>query len=238
MNTPLYKQLETRPYPSHQCLDRASALWLIEQGKPQRVVIHSLLPKYSAFPLDELNLRIEWFADTRLANGIHGVRHLVRVALYTWIITQYLKRSGTEEKKLTLDFLQAAMVHDIRRLNDNADVEHGQRTADWIKVALPGISEPSAAAVRFHAEDVPDGLDGYSLERLRVLKTADALDRFRLPKMKWWPDKERMPIDAGDDLVEFCKYVTLQTELETCGIEDIDVLTKRLKVWLKQEALI
>ena len=238
MGTPLHEQLQVHPYPSHQYLDKASVLWLIEQGKPQSVSVYSLLPKYSPFPINELDLRTEWFGDTKMAYGIHGARHLVRVALYVWIIAQYLAVDRVGSREQMIDFLQAAMVHDIRRIDDNADIEHGHRSADWIEAVLPKTSDAAVAAVRFHAEEAPRGLDANSLDLLNMLKTADALDRFRLPRVKWWPDKDRMPLETSDELLEFCKYVTLQSELETCGLEDVDTIVKKLKIWLKQEALI
>lgn len=238
MSVPLYKQLQAHPYPSHQCLDRESVLWLIEQGKPRSVDIHSILPAYSPFPINELDLQVKWFADTKLSCGIHGVRHLVRVALYAWIITQFLEMNSPSERAGVVDFLQAAMVHDIRRLDDNADIEHGHRSAEWAEATLPNISDAAIAAVRFHNEEAPVNLDTHSLKLLQILKTADALDRFRLPKVKWWLDKERTPLAVNDELLEFCKYVTLQTELETCDIEGANAIIKKLEIWLKQEALI
>jgi len=64
----------------------------------------------------------------------------------------------------------------------------------------------AATAVRLH--DIPyeeftadDKADHARAERITdLVKAADALDRYRLPKLKWWPDSRYVREPAFDEL--------------------------------------
>lgn len=236
---PLYRQLEQRPYPAYQHMDIASIQWLIENAKPQRTPIQSVVPHYIAFPLNDLLLKRSWFVKPELALGIHGIRHLIRVALYAWIIVQEQSLSESLDKKELSDFMQVALLHDVRRVDDNADLDHGHRSADWIKQHLPNIPTLIVSAVEYHVDDaMPSNIPAKTASMLKILKAADALDRFRLPKIKWWPDPARIPLPINNELLEFCKYVTLSTEQITCESDSFEQVKDMMAVWLRQEKLI
>ena len=58
---------------------------------------------------------------------------------------------------------------------------------------------------------------------INVLKTADALDRFRLPRTKWWVDPEKLEIKDVNWLIPLARYITLRSEylaLEGVGSND------------------
>jgi hypothetical protein len=235
---PLYVQLQERPYPLHQRLDKLSIGWLTDQAKPVAVGIKTLMPGYKPFPLETLYLDPAWFQIPADALGIHGIRHLMRVTLYSWILIQEQVLFDKLSYNKLHAFLQVALVHDIVRVDDNADLEHGYRSYEWIKQKLPYIPLFIADATRFHVEEELPNLDELSLELLKILKTADALDRFRLPKMKWWPDPSRMVLSVSPALLDFCKYVTIRTEQDTVDANSTDEVISKLKIWFSQKTLI
>ncbi|MGW6195392.1 hypothetical protein ACWF0M_04505 [Kribbella sp. NPDC055110] len=65
-----------------------------------------------------------------------------------------------------------------------------------------------------YAEFSREQLDRY--ERwpavIDVIKAADALDRYRLPKLKWWPDPSRMRLQPPSWMHQFAWRLVVETE--------------------------
>lgn len=53
-----------------------------------------------------------------------------------------------------------------------------------------------------------------------VLKTADALDRYRLPKLKWWIDDAQIKIVPSDDFKAFSFDLIIASERRFLKGED------------------
>ncbi|WP_307620417.1 hypothetical protein [Streptomyces sp. V3I7] len=150
----------------------------------------------------------EWFFDARIADSIHGVLHGARVSMLASLLAGEYDLS----RKETAVLCAAAAMHDCRRRHDRDDVGHGRRAARWFAryhqtvscffdFQLPvGLIAPAATAVALH--DVP--YDAFSAEQTHayaqarqftdLLKAADCLDRYRLPRDRWWPDTTRLRI--------------------------------------------
>jgi len=200
--TALRELAQTRCLPDHQVMDQTTLEWITENrpagpaapGLPDRLLI--LVPEAT------------WFVHAELVDSIHGARHNGRVSLLVSLLARQTGLDGDE----TAALCAAAAVHDCRRHNDRDDPGHGQRAAAWL-MANPG---PVTTALRRH---VPRRLLGSAViaialhdipyesftdqqtadyERCRpmvdLLKAADALDRYRLPLRRWWPDLTRLRV--------------------------------------------
>lgn len=157
--------------------------------------------------------RAEWFLEPRMIDGLHGTRHALRVSLYARALATRLGLPEAERDALAL----AGLLHDVRRKNDKGDERHGARCAEWFldDRRHPGLTRPFtveltsaiAAAIRFH--EMPygsiDGSPEYAgRERIvDILKTADALDRYRLPKRKWWIDDACLKVKPPEGFKAF-----------------------------------
>lgn len=118
----------------------------------------------------------------------------------------------------TATVILAAAVHDCQRRHDQDDRGHGARAAIWLAAnadtvwghfgltASPRRIVQAATAVRLHdvpyeafnADDKSDHARAACITD--VVKAADALDRYRLPKLKWWPDARYVREPAFDQM--------------------------------------
>lgn len=117
----------------------------------------------------------DWFTYD---SDIHGEMHSGRVFILQELLLQYIKKSGVIVQEEPLRW--AAALHDVKRVHDGVDPEHGVRAASWIRSSdspIQQVSEKNSIAnlVAMHAD--PD-LSSMSVE-LAILKDADALDRVR-----------------------------------------------------------
>ena len=89
------------------------------------------------------------------------------------------------------------LCHDCRRRNDNTDPLHGRRAARWLLChphILRGTAARFAQEIRYAIEVHNDRYDFFDKEHryfrygkwVDILKTADALDRYRFPREEWW----------------------------------------------------
>lgn len=121
---------------------------------------------------------------------MHGVRHNVRVALFSFYLSEMLKLDDTDLKIA----LFAALYHDICRRNDSVDDAHGPLAAAKLATLNLGIAGEDLAilqcivavhsvhdsnfeqmAVKFKVKDKQR-----CRTLMNVLKDSDALDRTRL----------------------------------------------------------
>ncbi|MFC4035866.1 hypothetical protein ACFO3J_31005 [Streptomyces polygonati] len=209
--------------PQHQYIDRATVSWItanrpdVPDGTTPRLrPAAERLLLASAIPAD-------WWAEAGTEDSLHGVRHGMRTAALAALLAALpAEDAGPEgtglDEDATADLVLAAAVHDCRRRHDKDDRGHGARAASWLSAnadrvwghfqltATPPRVERAAIAVRLH--DVPyadfgpdDRTDHARAEKLcDLLKAADALDRYRLPNLSWWPDGTRIRAAAFDRL--------------------------------------
>lgn len=58
---------------------------------------------------------------------------------------------------------------------------------------------------------------------MNIVKAADALDRFRLPKTKWWPDSKKMPLAPTNEIFALAYNLVLLTEKEAIRGLDTEI---------------
>ncbi|MFK0233475.1 hypothetical protein [Streptomyces vinaceus] len=201
--------------PHHQYTDPATVRWItanrpdFPDGPPpptlrpssQELVTRAAIPR-------------NWLAEPKCHDSLHGVRHAMRTAALAALLAEAV---GLRDKD-TATLILAAALHDCRRLHDKDDRGHGARAAIWLTdnadtvwshfglTATPSRITAAGTAVRLH--DLPyehfapdDHTDHSRAETISdLLKAADALDRYRLPKLTWWPDPARVRTDLATGL--------------------------------------
>lgn len=156
-------------------------------------------------------LRTEVLYDS----GVHGPAHVERVMLLGAIIAMQQGFSPRETELLLI----ACSYHDIGRVDDHYDAEHGRRSADMLlKIPLPELSAAELrcirAAVATHSthdqliasfeEEYRVAEEERALCRLlcRGLKDADNLDRVRIRDLDVrhlrFPESRRMAAEAEE----------------------------------------
>jgi hypothetical protein len=229
MAMPLVESAARGQLPDHQFMDEETLAWAASQEHerfPDR-------PNYDAFKeylssageiLAQYSPRAEWYAVPALAESIHGVRHTLRVLT----LATALVPSIDDTAECKPEILVAAALHDLRRLNDRGDAQHGERAAEWWRQNQPQVMEAFALgpvneaqvyqAIRLHeipyqaftAQDRSDYKSGRAV--VDVLKTADALDRFRLPKIKWWIDDTKLVLQPPRAIKFFAFRLMVESE--------------------------
>ncbi|MBT2366165.1 hypothetical protein J7E88_12815 [Streptomyces sp. ISL-10] len=230
--------------PHHQYTDHATVRW-IEANRPDfpeapahelRVTSQRLLYR-SAIP-------VTWMAEPKLADSLHGIRHAMRTATLAALLAEATGLPQDDTATLVL----AAAFHDCRRLHDKDDRGHGARAAVWLTdnadtvwahfhlTATPQRIDAAATAVRLH--EVPydafapdDAADhARALHITDLLKAADALDRYRLPKLSWWPDSSLVRTPAFDALRSTAFELVVASEAaHLAGFESADSVFKALE---------
>jgi len=206
--------------PDHQRMDHATLDW-ITSHPPKGPQPPSPLPRQRLLLPEP-----KWFATPEGPAGLHGILHNARVSLLTGLLCE---QHGLDHRT-TMTLRAAAAVHDCRRLTDRDDPDHGQRAAVWFLKhhdavgAQAGITSSAGAAVRaatalqLHATDH----ERFTIAERRayqrtalwadLLKTADALDRFRLPLARWWPDLTRLRIAPATWMAPLAHQLVIRSE--------------------------
>lgn len=202
---PLFLRLRDREYEENQILDKESILWL-----KRELNLKNKIEILQVSPLDKsIFLRYapkkSWFTNPERIKTIHGISHALRVMLYSYILCKIYKIDRFEP------FLVAASIHDIKRINDREDKNHGKRASEWFfKESLRIKNDFSKKEVKEICVAVEDGNSNSKMNH--ILRCADALDRYRLPKRKWWLKKELIPLAMPDKIINFSKHFTILTE--------------------------
>ena len=152
-------------------------------------------------PISEQLLRDFEPQESWLAHDshIHGVGHLSRVFVLQELICNLLEEQGTAVNREATRL--AAMAHDVGRIDDGLDLDHGWRSAAWIKDNLhhrmtPELMDIVTYIVHWHVP--PDDEAPEMTVELRVLKDADGLDRVRLGDL----NPSYLRTDAARELIE------------------------------------
>lgn len=145
-------------------------------------------------------------------SDLHGVAHMTRVFILQELICEQLEREGIKINREAVRF--AAMAHDVGRVDDGADPEHGRRSVEWMKENLadrmsPETMDLATYAVHWHVP--PDSAAPVMTPELMVLKDADSLDRVRLGDL----DPSYLRTDAAKGLVGLAKDLYLLSARDT-----------------------
>ena len=132
--------------------------------------------------LDPFRPSPHWFRHA--PGGIHGISHATRVLVWAEHIADWLEATGVALDRTVVRC--AAITHDVGRVDDGKDPEHGARSARWVmrhadQLPVP-LTPQQLEAVRYCCEwHVPsDAACPQMTEELRCLKDADGLDRVRI----------------------------------------------------------
>lgn len=231
---------EQKNLPLHQYMDKETVDWIAANN-----VFHGLesasLPKISFELLKQYIPPNDWFLNIDIIEGMHGMRHLLRVGVHSLAIS-----ANTFGFVLNLkNLLVAAVLHDIRRENDKDDEKHGERAAKWFLNNTGEISEYFGVAFSNNDKDeIYSAIYSHNLpyEKLKkeklylrnhkiidFLKTADALDRYRLPKLKWWFNPEMVKIVPSQEVMVLAYNLVLESERKHLnGLGNIDSVMQSL----------
>ncbi|MEY9834890.1 hypothetical protein [Streptacidiphilus sp. EB103A] len=207
--------------PAQQSMDRAALDWITSRRPafttppPQRVREATALIPSAA-----------WFCDAARVDSIHGVRHNARVSLLGAVLAQEYDLDHDAATALSV----AGAIHDCRRHDDREDPGHGQRAADWLQQNADQITaalsvglaaewlQPAVLAIALH--DIPYQAFTPTQQRaytrwphlVDLLKAADCLDRYRLPRTSWWPDTSRLRVTVPGWLHPFAFDLMVSSE--------------------------
>lgn len=121
----------------------------------------------------------EWFMR-KDQHGVHGIGHITRVFILQEILAQIVAAQEIQVNHEALRF--AAATHDICRIDDDDDHEHGLRSAIWVGNYLSHlIPHPTIQIVQYlNTWHVPgDHKAPEMTKELAIFKDADGLDRVR-----------------------------------------------------------
>ena len=130
----------------------------------------------------------DWYLRKEIISSIHGVAHTIRVMVYAYILAK-----DEIDQSVLKALLLACAVHDTQRLNDKGDEQHEERALEYFKDKF---------ADNENYELICQILEG-THEYEKYLRTADALDRYRLPKVKWWIDDSYLETKPEESLKSF-----------------------------------
>lgn len=164
--------------------------------------------KNTSFPIflnhvNKLNNKILYHSQ------VHGVKHILNVTFFSYLIACNENMDANDMDIL----LEAALYHDIGRIDDREDSDHGHRGAKKILQQIPvdKIDVMIPAVIHAHSlldEEAYQVFRQYNIEKsqydrysklLSIIKDADALDRFRLRPNSLKPEYFR--IDYSRNLI-------------------------------------
>jgi hypothetical protein len=230
--------------PHHQYIDHATVTW-IDANRPDFTddLVLRLRPASQQL-LHGSAIPAGWWAEARTTDSLHGVRHGMRTAALAALLAEDAGLNVDE----TADLVLAAALHDCRRLHDKDDRGHGARSALWLTknadrvwghfhlTATPLRIDRVATAVRLHDVRYSDFSPDDRTDHARtenvcdLLKAADALDRYRLPKLSWWPDTAQVRADAFDRLRATAFDLVVRSETaHLAGLDSADAVLKALR---------
>lgn len=184
--------------PKHQLHDKASIKWIVD-NRPVDLLENYQLSSEIIREVEKFEpwkiIEDSWFTNSLIRDGIHGFRHGCRVAIHAVSLAMNNCKDVSRDEIEPLIF--AGLLHDCRRKNDNADTPHGRRAAAWLarnKKILPDYLNNFFPAIRFSIfvhNDSYEHIEKLSTYKefktfVDILKTADALDRYRFPRSDWW----------------------------------------------------
>ena len=219
--TPLYILAKRKELGKIQVMDIDTINWIESNLNIKYSKIKKFVSKISPMKIDkfiDVMPKLEWFHGRSHFDSIHGFNHLSRVIIYAHILNLIKNKNDCEK------YLIAAGMHDVCRLNDKKDINHGIRSAKWIlkngeKFGLNKKNrEEIFYMVKYHnieLDKIPENIKDKFAQSILFLKTIDALDRYRLPKRSWWIDEKMLSLKLPEGILNFAKNLVVETEKAT-----------------------
>jgi hypothetical protein len=219
---------------SIQSLDLPTIQHLLSEFKTEfgpRSDIHlkTLFPEF--IPIDfsntsQLMPAADWFPDQDFLPSIHGLHSHQRRVVIATVLGGLVNLTPKELLQVQI----ACSVNDIIRHDDRnlpISANHPQESAQWFQ---ENIHLFKARGIKLTPEDIstisflisthelrftelePSLVQQIGSNLIKTHKDAIALDRFRLPKKKWWPKKEYLNLNESEKLLKMIGYYLLETE--------------------------
>ena len=115
--------------PRFQRMDMETLEWIAAHRPPFEVELVDEEEGFFSFEGRTAFIGPEEFLEPRIVDGLHGMRHALRVAIHAQRLAAAVGLSPTE--RLLVE--AAAFLHDVRRVHDRSDAGHGERCATWIE---------------------------------------------------------------------------------------------------------
>lgn len=214
MSNPLYALADQKLLPENQYLDEETVRWIEQNGVHSErsrhldLVLQDYLAESYRVLRGYIPLEATVFArGTAALNSLHGELHAYRVALFSGVLARLYTNDELGP------YVLAGLYHDIARDNDKADHGHGVRSSvRAVDLNLLGEDLTASHIVEAIARHEDSNVSTHDHPYTYILQAADALDRFRLPKLTWWPDTQRMPIAPSLELLSLAYRLVLATE--------------------------
>ncbi|OGM25841.1 hypothetical protein A2962_00335 [Candidatus Woesebacteria bacterium RIFCSPLOWO2_01_FULL_39_61] len=211
--------------PPHQFMDKETLDW-IKANNPgfQKEKLDKEKGKYIIDKLEKYLPDTRWFLRKEIIDSIHGIRHVAR-EISNMAFLLY-------EEDLSEDFISdcfiACAMHDIRRENDRGDEGHAERAAEWVRgnkntiekyyeldLTMTDLKQICSSIILHELpyEIILDKRD-YLENKLMTdyLKTSDALDRYRLPKLIWWINDSFIQLIPSNEARAFAYWLVVESE--------------------------
>lgn len=130
---------------------------------------------------------------------------MMRVFILQELICDQLECEGVSANREATRW--ATSVHDIGRIDDGLDLEHGRRSAEWMNANIPSGLSPETidiATYIVHWHVPSDDQAPVMTTELKVMKDTDALDRVRLGDL----NQSYLRTDAARNLVELAQKLS------------------------------
>lgn len=212
--------------PDFQFLDEDTLCWIIA-NRPKFVVskYDQDFVKFSINKVQKFLPLQEWFLENKGIDSIHGMRHILRVVANTAYLVR--EKNIIDERVIIAVFI-AASLHDLRRKNDRGDEGHANRAVKWFllnknsilnhyQIDITNVNiDAISAAISFHEQKYEQIIDNPDYKKNKIvvdlLKSGDALDRYRLPKLKWWINDAYLSMVPSEEVKLFAYTLVLESE--------------------------
>lgn len=243
---PLYIQARNNNLGPLEVMDRETLDWISKESAKVSIdsgLEHACISRSEYDLLRQAATQADWFYSRDHVKSIHGISHNLRVTVFVLLVCKKLGITNYPPH------IVAASLHDVRRINDNADPEHGNRAAEWFNrhiqqvPLVPRLTESDQEtveqAVQYHQVDynnIPTAIYGTYGQAIDILKAADALDRYRMPKEKWWPRTDFIRLQEAHSLLGLARVLTIESEDQILdGASPVDAVFSVIEKYLMED---
>ena len=194
--------------------------------------------------LQKINIDKSDYLKEKIYYNQHGLRHHLRVQLYSYILLKYLNYDIQDIE--LMNYICA--IHDTQRKNNYKDTAHGLLAYDKFVKNNDAFANDVKNLIKKVLEEHDSKITYTDNLYLMVLKCADALDRFRLRNLGGWINFDRVPLSDKEELkilrekskqlVMVCRKLTIQTEKDRLLYpekKDFDIIVKSLNLIIKED---